>query len=189
MLVMLPATLVASAPASAQRATTAQSQESAASGGAEYGTTDPAITSTVPGTVAQLLPSGYAAAPADAPDKVKAAIWAANTIVGKPYKYGGGHLPSFLDDGYDCSGTISFALAGAGLLRRPRDSRSFFRWGAKGPGEWITVFTNSGHAYVTIAGLRLDTSAADDPGGAKGPRWRPLRESDKGYKVRHPVGL
>jgi hypothetical protein len=62
-------------------------------------------------------------------------------------------------------------------------------WGAGGAGQWITVYTNPGHAYAVIAGLRLDTSAAGDPSGAKGPRWRPVLRSSHGFKARHPVGL
>ena len=78
----------------------------------------------VPGSVAQLLPDGSAAAPADAPPQVQQAIWAANKIQDKPYIYGGGH-GEFEDDGYDCSGTVSYALHGGGLLDTPLDSASF----------------------------------------------------------------
>lgn len=156
-------------------------------GGREYGADDPLDTPTVPGAVARII-DGVAHAPQDAPEAVKQLIWHANRIVGKPYRYGGGHR-DFEDDGYDCSGTISFALHGGGLLRRPRDSRSFARYGSRGPGRWVTIYTNPGHAYMTVAGIRLDTSAADDPRGDKGPRWRPLRSSDGGYTRRHPTGL
>jgi len=143
---------------------------------------------TVPGAVAQIV-NGLAAAPAAAPDAVKQAIWAANAIIGRPYRYGGGHARGFVDRGYDCSGTVSVALHGADLLDTPRDSSSFLRWGQSGAGDWITVYTNPGHAYVVIAGLRLDTSAAGDPSGLKGPRWRPNLRSSRGFKARHPVGL
>lgn len=142
---------------------------------------------TVPGTVAQLI-HGVAYAPQDAPPAVQNAIWTANHIVGKPYVYGGGH-GAFQASGYDCSGTVSYALHGAHLLGRPMDSSELMRWGRKGAGQWITVYSNPGHAYMVIAGLRLDTSSADDPGGAKGPRWRPLRNSDHGYRVRHVLGF
>ncbi len=142
----------------------------------------------VPGPTATLLPNGMAAAPAEAPPEVHAAIYAANKIVGKPYRYGGGHA-RFEDSGYDCSGTVSYALIGAKLLKAPLDSGSFMRWGKKGPGRWITVYTNPGHAFVVIAGLRLDTSAAGDPSGAKGPRWRPALRSTRGFRARHPLGL
>lgn len=178
--------VVSSVPASAQD-TTEQSQKSAASGGSEYGTESPAETPTVPGSVAKIV-DGIAYAPSDAPDAVKEIIWAGNDIVGLPYLYGGGH-GDFDDVGYDCSGTVSYALHGADMLARPRDSSSFFRYGSASKGSWVTVYTRSSHMYMTVAGIRLDTSAADDPGGLKGPRWRPLRRSDRGYKVRHPVGL
>jgi hypothetical protein len=143
---------------------------------------------TVAGTVAQVV-DGVAAAPDAAPDAVKQAIWAANEIVGRPYRYGGGHARGFVDRGYDCSGTVSFALHGADLLDSPLDSGSFMRWGERGAGEWITVYTNPGHAYAVIAGLRLDTSAANDPTGGRGPRWRAAPRSSRGFKARHPLGL
>jgi hypothetical protein len=144
---------------------------------------------TVPGVNAELLDGGLAAAPEGAPDAVKQAIWAANGIIGRPYRYGGGHARGFVDRGYDCSGTVSVALHGGDLLHSPLDSGSFMRWGAAGAGQWITVYTNPGHAYAVIAGLRLDTSAAGDPSAAKGPRWRPVLRSSHGFKARHPVGL
>lgn len=132
---------------------------------------------------------GYAVAPAGAPQQVIAAIAAANKIVGKPYKWGGGHA-KIEDTGYDCSGTISYALLGGKLMKgTPLDSSGFMRWGQAGPGRWVTVYTNPGHAFVVIAGLRLDTSAAGDPSGAKGPRWRPVLRSTRGFEARHPVGF
>ncbi|MFT4034657.1 MAG: hypothetical protein QM679_03665 [Patulibacter sp.] len=143
---------------------------------------------TVDGTVAQLQSDGTAAAPALAPDAVKQAIWAANKLIGKPYKWGGGHA-RFNDTGYDCSGTVSYALKGGGLLDTPLDSSSFMKWEEAGAGQWITVYANPGHAFVVIAGLRLDTSASGDPSGNKGPRWRPVLRSTKGFKARHPEGL
>jgi cell wall-associated NlpC family hydrolase len=158
-------------------------------GGAAYGQPNPATTQLTPEQTATILPTGYAAAPASAPQEVKDAIAAANEIVGKPYVYGGGHNAKFLSRGYDCSGTVSYALHGADLLRRPLDSSSFMRWGAKGPGLWFTIYTNPSHAFVVIAGLRLDTSAAGDPSGAKGPRWRPVLRSTKGFTARHPLGF
>jgi hypothetical protein len=149
----------------------------------------------VPGTKAVLRPDGLAAAPADAPDQVKQAIWAANALQDLPYRYGGGHNLEFdVEDGVDCSGTVSFALHAAGLLKAPLDSGSFMRWGRKGKGAWITVFTNPGHAYVKIAGLRLDTSVAGmsrrkgvaSSAFERGPRWRPLQRSPRGFVKRHP---
>jgi hypothetical protein len=143
---------------------------------------------TVPGPRAKIV-SGLAAAPEAAPDAVKQAIWAANQIVGRPYRYGGGHAKGFVDRGYDCSGTVSVALHGADVLDSPLASGPMMHWGAAGAGEWITVYANAGHAYAVIAGLRLDTSAAGDPSGLKGPRWRPVLRSSRGFKARHPVGL
>lgn len=140
----------------------------------------------VPGALAQIV-DGSAAAPAVAPPAVQEAIWSANAIIGKPYIYGGGH-GSFTAAGYDCSGTVSYALHGAGLLSAPLDSSEFVTFGDSGRGTWISVLTNPDHAYVDIAGIRLDTSAADDPSNQQGPRWRPLRRSNRGYTVRHPAG-
>jgi hypothetical protein len=163
----------------------AQAPAAPPTGGAAYGVV---FQPTVPGVVAQIV-NGTAYAPDQAPDAVKQAIWAANQIVGLPYRMGGGHKLGFTDRGYDCSGTVSFALHGAGLLTVPRDSSSFLRFGASGKGAWITVYTNPGHAFAVIAGLRLDTSAAGDPSGLSGPRWRPNLRPTRGYKARHPVGL
>jgi cell wall-associated NlpC family hydrolase len=154
-------------------------------GGAAYGVV---FQPTVPGLVAQAV-NGVAYAPDQAPDAVKQAIWAANQIVGLPYRLGGGHKLGFTDRAYDCSGTVSFAMHGAGLLAAPRDSSSFMRYGVAGKGQWITVYTNPGHAFAVIAGLRLDTSAAGDPAGGSGPRWRPNLRSTRGYRARHPLGL
>jgi hypothetical protein len=150
----------------------------------------------VPGTLAQLLPDCTAAAPAEAPEQVKQAIWAANWLRDKPYKYGGGHA-RVNDTGYDCSGTVSFALRAAGLLKTPLDSGSFMSWGLAGKGDWITVYTNPGHAYAVIAGLRLDTSTAGVSRVGKvarsalesGPRWRPVLRSPRGFVRRHPLSF
>jgi len=152
----------------------------------------------VAGTRARLLPDGTAAAPADAPPAVQEAVWAANRIVTKPYRYGGGH-GSFSDSAYDCSGTVSFAFHAAGILKSPLDSSSFMGWGGAGRGEWLTVYANPGHAYAVIAGLRLDTSAAyvrisrrssrSSRLLDKGPRWRPTGRPATGYTSRHPVGF
>lgn len=136
---------------------------------------------------AKLLRSGLAVAPADAPRAVKRAIRFANQIVlGKPYRLGGGHrLPWVLDSAYDCSGTVSWALHGARLLNSPVPSGSFSRWGVDGPGRWISVYFNGGHAYMTIAGLRLDTSMTR----GIGPGWSRHMRSSAGYEVRHAPGL
>ena len=195
---VLPATAVAQAPAPDK------------SGGAVYQAPTPVPTPppaptdiVVPGALAQLLPDGTAAAPADAPPQVQQAIFAANKIQAKPYVYGGGHA-KVEDKGYDCSGTVSYALlAHADLgLDAPLPSGNFMSWGEAGEGEWITVYANRGHAYAVIAGLRLDTSIGSSPRGAdrklaaqhkkameKGPRWRPWERPSRGYKKRHPVGF
>jgi hypothetical protein len=141
----------------------------------------------VPGTHARYV-GGLAAAPMSAPEVVQQIVWAGDQIIGLPYIFGGGHA-SFSAKGYDCSGTVSFALHGGNLLSTPEDSSEFERWGSHGAGRWVAIFANAGHAYMTVAGLRLDTSAADDPSNQQGPRWRPLRTSNGGYAVRHPLGL
>ncbi|MCW2986443.1 MAG: NlpC/P60 family protein [Conexibacter sp.] len=170
-------------------ATPAAPVDPTTTGGAAYGQPNPATTQLTPEQTATILPTGYAAAPESAPQEVKDAIAAANEIVGKPYVYGGGHNAKFLSRGYDCSGTVSYALHGADLLRSPLDSSSFMKWGLRGPGTWFTIYTNPSHAFMVIAGLRLDTSAAGDPSGAKGPRWRPVLRSTKGFAARHPIGF
>ena len=141
----------------------------------------------VPGNRAEIV-HGLAAAPEEAPAVVQHIIWAANRIIGRPYVFGGGHK-GFISFGYDCSGTVSFALHGGRLLKSPLDSGQFMSWGRAGQGQWLTILTNPGHAYLDIAGLRLDTSAADDPSNQQGPRWRPLRPANAGYTIRHPAGL
>ncbi len=154
---------------------------------AETATTESKPDLLVPGTLARYV-DGLAAAPESAPAAIQEIIWAGNQLIGLPYIYGGGHA-SFISPGYDCSGTVSFALHGADLLAAPEDSSEFMVWGSHGVGRWVAIFSNPGHAYVTVAGLRLDTSAADDPSNEQGPRWRPLRPSNAGFTVRHPLGL
>ncbi len=141
----------------------------------------------VPGATARYV-KGLAAAPMSAPAAVQQIIWAGNQLIGLPYIYGGGH-GSFISPGYDCSGTVSFALHGADLIPAPMDSSEFMGWGEHGVGQWVTVFSNPEHAYMTVAGLRLDTSPADDPSDREGPRWRPLRPENSGFMKRHPIGL
>jgi cell wall-associated NlpC family hydrolase len=175
-----------STPAPAPATTTAPAPTT---GGAAYGEPNAATTQLTPEQTATILPNGMAAAPVAAPQEVKDAIAAANEIVGKPYVYGGGHNARFLSRGYDCSGTVSYALHGASLLRSPLDSSSFMKWGARGAGTWFTIYTNPSHAFMVVAGLRLDTSAAGDPSGAKGPRWRPVLRSTRGFTARHPDGF
>ncbi|MFN8150843.1 MAG: hypothetical protein U0R24_06915 [Solirubrobacterales bacterium] len=154
----------------------------AGSGGMGPGSTDPAPT--VPGGKAKLV-SGIAYAPASAPQAVKDIIAAANKIRNKPYIYGGGH-GSFKDKGYDCSGSVSYALHGADLLDTPLDSSSLAKWGEPGAGQWVSVYGAPSHAYMVVAGLRFDTSMT--PGN--GPGWsRVMRSTPENYKVRHPEGL
>jgi cell wall-associated NlpC family hydrolase len=143
------------------------------------------VPATTPLPTAQLSADGRtASAPASAPDAVKGAIYAANQLTRKPYRYGGGHR-SFLDRAYDCSGSVSYALHGGGILGAPLDSTSFMRWGLRGKGTWITVYANRGHAFVVIAGLRFDTSGP----GQRGPRWRLDARASRGFKARHPLGF
>jgi peptidoglycan hydrolase CwlO-like protein len=136
------------------------------------------------GQTATIAADGTAIAPANAPLAVKAAIEAANQIEDAPYAWGGGH-GSFDSSGYDCSGAISYALNGAGLLSSPLDSGGFMTWGEPGGGNWITVYAHSGHAFAVIAGLRWDTSGS----GGSGPSWYTDMRSSAGYVVRHAPGL
>lgn len=141
-------------------------------------------TSTAPVEEAYLGDDGLAVAPASAPEEVKAIIAAGNEIAGKPYKYGGGH-GRWRDSGYDCSGSISYALHEAGLLDSPLASGGFMTWGDRGRGEWVTIRANAGHAYMIVAGLRFDTSARRESGS----RWSDEMRSARGYTGRHPEGL
>ena len=133
---------------------------------------------------ARINREGLAVAPADAPEAVKQVIAAGNEIAKKPYRYGGGH-GSWNDSGYDCSGSVSYALHGAGLLNRPMDSSQLMGWRLPGRGEWITVYAHSGHTYLKVAGLRFDTSGLREDG----TRWHDTPSSGSGYAVRHPRGL
>ncbi len=136
------------------------------------------------GAKARVDGRGEAVAPADAPEVVAQVIAAGNQIAKKPYIYGGGH-GGWRDKGYDCSGSVSFALAGAGLLDRPMASGGFEKWGAAGKGRWITTYANSGHMFMIVAGLRFDTSGANG-----GTRWQKGNTPGGGsYSVRHPPGL
>lgn len=135
-----------------------------------------------PGQEAQYISASQASVPAAAPPAVKAAIEAANSIAHLPYLWGGGH-GSFESSGYDCSGAVSFALHGGGFLDSPLDSTGLTTWGEPGPGQWITVYGNAGHAWMTIAGLAFDTS------GGAGPRWHETPVySGEGFIARHPAG-
>jgi peptidoglycan hydrolase-like protein with peptidoglycan-binding domain len=147
-------------------------------------TSDPGGASYVQVEQATVNPDGTAVAPASAPEAVKQIIAAGNEIASKPYKYGGGH-GRWKDSGYDCSGSISYALHGAGMLEQALDSTGFESFGAAGRGTWVTIYANSGHAYMVVAGLRFDTSGARE----RGSRWTTEKRSSRGYVVRHPETL
>ncbi len=178
------------APAAAFGATGAGGLSS--SDGSNQGSTSEAPSGT-PTAKARIV-NGQAVAPASAPPQVKSVIAAANAISAMPYRYGGGHAASFQDTGYDCSGAVSFALRGGRLLNSPLSSTPFMTWGAPGKGKWITTYSNPGHMYVMIAGLRFDTGWRDPKADArgvapgKGPRWGYAR-STAGFTARHPAGL
>jgi hypothetical protein len=133
---------------------------------------------------ATIGPDGLAVAPASAPQEVKEIIAWGNKIHSKPYKYGGGH-GRWNDSGYDCSGSISYALHGAGLLNTSLDSTGFMSWGAAGKGRWVTIYAHGGHAYMVVAGLRFDTSGRSE----RGSRWTTEMRSSSGFTIRHPKGL
>jgi len=136
---------------------------------------------------AQLLPDGRAVAPPSAPPAVEAMIEAANRIRHRPYKWGGGHR-KWNDRGYDCSGSVSYVMHAAGLLDYPLDSTGFMRWGGGGAGSWVRIYANKEHVFAVIAGLRWDTSYADD-GDRSGPGWSEEMRSGGGFRLRHPLGL
>ncbi|MBB4661206.1 hypothetical protein [Conexibacter arvalis] len=136
------------------------------------------------GQQAALTPDGLAVAPLGAPDVVRAVIHAGNQIARLPYRYGGGHQ-TWIDTAYDCSASISFAFAAAGLLDRPMVSGDLARWGDPGPGRWITIYAHGEHAYMYVAGLRFDTSGLRQTGS----RWQTAPRSGAGFTVRHPPGL
>jgi hypothetical protein len=177
--------LAAVAPDADARALHARLAANAATtsgGGAVAGI--PVSAQTAPGARARLTSSGLAIPPAAAPAKVKAVIRAGNKIAKKPYKWGGGHA-LLNDSGYDCSGSVSYALRGGRLMTSSMASTGFMSWGRRGPGRWITVRANSGHAYMVVAGLRFDTSASK----RTGTRWSAQMRSPSGYVATHPPGL
>jgi hypothetical protein len=127
------------------------------------------------------LVHGKAIPPSNAPARVVGVIEAANRIArGKDYCYGGGHA-KFKSRCYDCSGAVSYALHGGRFLRSPLDSSGLMQWARRGKGKWITVFSNPGHAYMTVAGLRFDTSMT----AGMGPGWSKQMRSGSGYRKRH----
>ena len=133
---------------------------------------------------AEVLDNGVALPPLEAPPAVKAIFEAGNTIARSPYKWGGGH-GKWRDTGYDCSGSVSYALAAAGLLEGPLASGPLMHWGKPGKGKWITIYTNPGHVFMVVAGVRFDTVAR----GQTGSRWINAMTNTSGYVARHPQGL
>jgi cell wall-associated NlpC family hydrolase len=132
-----------------------------------------------------LTKGGLARAPSNAPEAIRRLIAGANTIAKFPYVWGGGH-GSFEDSGYDCSGSVSYALAAAGLLDSPIASGPFMKYGEEGRGKWITIYSNPGHMFMVVGGLRYDTSGRS---GARGSRWQAAPRSVSGFVARHPPGL
>jgi hypothetical protein len=130
------------------------------------------------------LANGVALPPLEAPEAVKQIIEAGNSIARTPYKWGGGH-GKWQDTGYDCSGSVSFALAAAGLLSGPLASGPLMSWGEPGKGKWVTIWTNPGHVFLEVAGIRFDTSAQR----VTGSRWINETRSTAGFVARHPAGL
>jgi hypothetical protein len=178
---LLVGSLLAAAPAAAQTG------GSGPPGSPE--TTAPAPGPTAPGGTARIQPDGTALPPANAPRQVRKAIAAANRIHTRPYIWGGGHR-SFKSSGYDCSGAVSYVLHAAGLLRFPMASGPLMAWGSPGIGSWITVYANRTHAWMTVAGLRFDTSAVGESlNQGSGPRWRASMRSGSGYAARFYPGL
>lgn len=159
--------------------------DEAPTGGGTAGETPTGETApTAPVEDAYVGEDGLAVAPESAPEEVKEIIAAGNEIADKPYKYGGGH-GRWRDSGYDCSGSISYALHGADLLDSALASGGFMNWEERGRGDWVTIRANAGHAYMIVAGLRFDTSAFK----ADGSRWSEQMRSSRGYVARHPEGL
>jgi len=135
-------------------------------------------------TKAYALGNGVALPPLEAPTEVLKIIEAGNAIARTPYKWGGGH-GRFLDNGYDCSGSVSFALYAAGLIGGPEVASGLMHWGKPGKGKWITVYANAGHTYMEVAGIRFDTSGAK----VTGSRWQNELRTNAGFVARHPPGL
>jgi cell wall-associated NlpC family hydrolase len=135
-------------------------------------------------TKATAMANGIALPPLEAPEEVKQIIEAGNIIARSPYVWGGGH-GKWLDKGYDCSGSVSFALAAAGLLEGPMASGPLMSWGEPGKGKWVTIYTHPGHVFMVVAGIRFDTSGQR----VTGSRWQNAMRSTSGFVARHPAGL
>jgi len=138
---------------------------------------------------ASLTGDGLAQPPASAPARLRALINGANQVARKPYVYGGGHGGGpegvFTDSAYDCSGSISYALASAGFIESPMASGPMMSWGRPGRGKWVTIYANEGHAYMVVAGLRFDTSGRAE----RDTRWQAAMRPGAGFVARHPPGL
>ena len=152
-------------------------------GGAAY-IKPPPPEKVVPGASGSVTEDGFAVPPASAPQVVKDVIAAGNVIAKTPYKWGGGH-GRWDDTGYDCSGSVSYALHDAGLLDSPLVSGDLAHWGERGPGRWITIYANADHVYMVVAGMRFDTSARS----RSGSRWTMEERSSADFSVTHPDGL
>jgi cell wall-associated NlpC family hydrolase len=135
-------------------------------------------------TTAEVLKNGIALPPIEAPAPVHNIIEAGNSIARTPYLWGGGH-GKWLDKGYDCSGSVSYALANGGLLSGPLDSGRLMSWGKPGPGKWVTIYASPSHVYMVVAGVRFDTSGTRSTGS----RWQASMRAGGGFVARHPQGL
>jgi hypothetical protein len=135
-------------------------------------------------TKATALPNGVALPPLEAPEAIKQMIEAGNIIARAPYLWGGGH-GKWVDKGYDCSGSVSFVLAAAGYLDGPLASGPLMSWGEPGRGKWVTIYSNPGHVFMEVAGIRFDTSGRQ----VSGSRWQNELRSTAGFVARHPAGL
>jgi cell wall-associated NlpC family hydrolase len=129
--------------------------------------------------------SGAIPIPTDVPEAVQRVVAGGNAIADFPYIWGGGH-GSFIADGYDCSGSVSYALAAGGLLNAPLVSGDLATWGEPGPGRWITIYANAGHTFMDVDGVWFDTAGRSGPYAS---RWLVSTPSLAGYAVRHPPGL
>lgn len=151
---------------------------------ASCATTPPYTYRYTPGRTAT-MENGLAIAPEKAPAIVRRAIWAGNDLVGKPYRYGGGHA-SFYDSAYDCSGAVGYVLHAVGRLETPTPSNGFRHYAEGGAGKWMTVYAANGHTFLVVTGLRFDTGYGSD---GHGPQWLTRGRPADRYVMRHPGGL